>query len=184
MAKALYNLSYTLPCLGAPGSKKNQSSSALSLYNQHIISLPLWLNPCPVYLLPFLPQTGLVALGWGSVQPMGFGRSVPVQLPGNKTSSWTQSYTCLPSSHPCTQQSNICTTIHNPETKPSRSTVKTSSCLALDPFEVYTQPRSGSLGSCLPFSPLSQGCFSLPTFLALTHGPAFSASEKGLATNV
>lgn len=123
--------------------------------------LYLRFNPCQVYLLPFLPQTGLLALGCSSVLPIGFGRSMPVLLSGNKNAAEHKATPVLPPPHPCTEQSNICTTIHNQETKPSRSTINTGSFLAVDPFEAYTQPHSW--GSCLPFSSLSQGLFlSLP----------------------
>lgn len=184
MVKALYNLSFTLPCFRAPGRKKNQSTTALSSYNPHIISLPLRLNPCPFYLLPFLPQPRLLALGCGSVLPIGFGRSVPVLFPGNKTSSWTQSYTCVPSSpplHPVKQHLHHYSQPRNKNQQKHNKNEQLFSFRSL--WSLHPGLQQDALapeGSAFPSLLSPKGCF----FLALTHGPAVSTSEKGLDINV
>ena len=135
MVKALYNLRVSLfLASGLQAAKKNQSNSAICFSNQQVISLPLTFNLCPVYLLPFLPQTRLLTLGYGSALPIDFGKSRPMLLLGARQPAEHKATPAFPPPHPCIQQSNICTTVHNQQTESSRSTIKISSCLALDPF--------------------------------------------------
>lgn len=153
--------------------------------------MPLRFNLYTVYQLPFF------ASNWTSDSWLWFSPTNRLWQEWASAAPWQRAEhkasPAFPPPHPCTQQNNICTAVHNPQTKKQQEHYKNKQLLSVGSLCLkltasHTQACGGMLlclgePSSLLYS-LPSAVFLSSVSLSLTCGPVVSISEKGLDINV